>query len=233
MIALLALPWVRKVLEAALILGAISAIAYSLYEKGVNAGQRAEATSQVQTTKAEFERIESTVQQQLSAQGAAVEQYRQLVVTLIEKAGNSGRQAQAAATAGTADQKKLAAVTDSQIQQDLEAKLGGPLSSPAILRLDDSIVTDYPHVKAQADALVAQVTSLTGAIEGKDKQIVATEGQRDAAITAYNGLVPLYAVAYNAAVKRHRRWVCLWLCQTKALAIPAPVSIRSRQPLQP
>jgi hypothetical protein len=51
--------------------------------------------------------------------------------------------------------------------------------------------------------------------------------ERDAAISAFNQVLPLYTQAYNAAIERHRRWYCLWLCKPKHtidLPVPAPLA---------
>jgi hypothetical protein len=227
MLELLSIAWVRKGIEVALIVAAIAGGLYALYRKGEDAGKATEASSQVQASKAELERVESTFQQQLTAQAATVDQERAIVASLLAQFGKLGSQAQAAAAAGAAAKQQLATVPDNQIQQDLEAKLGGPLTSPAILRLDDSIVTDYPHVKEQLTAVVGQVTALQGAQEAQAKELVAVEAQRDAGITAYNEMLPLYAQAYNAAVPRRRHFWCLWICRSKPLALPAPATLKA------
>jgi len=221
-ISLLALPWVRKCLEALLILGAIAAVVYAVYDKGLHAGQHQEASNEVQSSKSQFDRLESTFTQQLSAANAAADKYHDLVGILLQQAQQSAAKAQASATQAQLDTQKLAAVPDPEIQKDLETKLGGPLSSPAILRLDDSMVTDYPHIKEQADSLAAQVSALQSAGAAKDQELTATEKQRDAAQDAYNGLLPLYVQAYNAAAVRHRHFSCLWLCRSKPLSAPKP-----------
>jgi Tfp pilus assembly protein PilE len=82
---LLALLWVRKCLEGALILAALAAIAYALYDRGVHAEQRAEASSQVQASKTEFDRIESTFAQQLSDASATADKYHDLVAVLLQE----------------------------------------------------------------------------------------------------------------------------------------------------
>ncbi len=227
MFALLALPWVRKCLEGALVLAAIAAIAYALYDKGVHAGQRAEASSQVQAQKTEFDRIESTFAQQLSAANTTADKYRDLVGVLLQQAQKSASTAQVASAAGTADKEKLAALPDPQIQQDLETKLGGPLTSPATLRLDDSMVTDYPHIKTQVDALTDQVAALQSATNAKDGELAATVKERDNAVQAHNALLPLYVQAYNAATVRHRHFWCLWMCKSKALKLPRPIALQN------
>ena len=226
MFTLLALPWVRKCLEGALVLAALAAIAYALYDRGVHAEQRAEASSQVQASKTEFDRIESTFAQQLSAASATADKYHDLVAVLLQQAQQSASKAQEASVAGVADKEKLAAVPDSQLQQDLEGKLGGPLTSPAILRLDDSMVTDYPHIKTQLDALSGQVTALQSAENTKDQELAATAKERDSALQAHNQILPLYAQAYNAAIVRHRHFWCLWICKSRPLSLPKPVELQ-------
>ena len=61
----------------------------------------------------------------------------------------------------------VAQLPPAAVQGDLEAKLGGPLSSPDILRKDDTIVTDYPIVEkelvVQSDSIInldSQVVTL-------------------------------------------------------------------------
>ena len=226
MFELLSIAWVRKALEVGLVVVAIAGGLYAIYRKGLDAGHAAEASSQVQASKAELQRVESTFQQQLTAQSATVDQERALVTSLLAQVGKASGQAQAAAAAGTAAKQQLATIPDNQVQQDLEAKLGGPLTSPAILRLDDSIVTEWPHLKDQQAATVAQVTALQGEADAQNKELTAVEAQRDAGITAYDALLPLYTQAYNAAVPRRRHAWCLWICRSKPLALPAPATLK-------
>ena len=230
MFALLALPWVRKCLEALLVFGAIAAIAYAIYDRGLHAGQRAEASSQVAAEKSQFETLQSAFAQQLSAANATADKYHDLVAVLLQQAQRSADQARASAIQASAESEKVAALTDTDIQQDLETKLGGPLSSPAILRRDDAMITDYPHLKDQAQALAAQVTSLQSADAAKDQELAVTSTERDSALGAYDGLLPLYVQAYNAAVTRHRHAWCLWLCRSKPLSLPKPPSLEPARP---
>lgn len=225
MFELLGIPWVRKAAELLLVLVAIAGALYALYRKGEDRGKASEAAAQVEASKAELQRVETTFQQELTAQSATVDQQRALVASLLAQVSKASSQAQAAAAAGTAAQQKLEAVPDSQIQQDLEAKLGGPLTSPGILRLDDQIVTEVPSQKAQLDAVVAQVSGLQGEADAQQKEIGAVSAQRDAGITAYNALLPLYTQAYNAAVPRRRLARCLWICRSKPLKLPAPATL--------
>ena len=73
--------------------------------------------------------------------------------------------------------------------------------------------------------MTAQVAALQSADAAKDQELAATSKERDAALDAYNGLLPLYTQAYNAAAVRHRHPWCLWICKSKPLSLPKPVSL--------
>src|SRR5579862_3022594 len=92
-ISLLALPWVRKCLEALLLLGAIAAVVYAVYDKGLHAGQHQEASNEVQSSKSQFDRLESTFTQQLSAANATADKYHDLVGILLQQAQQSAAKA--------------------------------------------------------------------------------------------------------------------------------------------
>jgi Tfp pilus assembly protein PilE len=205
---------------------AITAIAYGLYDKGIHAGQRAEASSQVQASKTEFERIETTFNAQLSAANTAADKYQQMVSALVQQAQQSAGKAQAAVAAETVDNQKLAAVPDPEIQKDLETKLGGPLTSPAILRLDDSMVTDYPSLKAEAESLASEVGTQQTERTAEEQELAAVSKERDSAVEAHDEIIPLYAQAYNAAVVSHRHFWCLWICKSKPLTLAKPDTLR-------
>ena len=87
-------------------------------------GHAAEASAQVQASKAQLDQINSTFQQQLMAQNVTVNQERAIVATLLTQVTKAAGQAQAAVTAGAAATAQVAAVPDTDIQKDLEGKLG-------------------------------------------------------------------------------------------------------------
>src|SRR5208282_2561138 len=95
----------------------------------------------------------------------------------------------------------------SAVQGDLEVKLGGTLTDPAILRKDDQIVTDYPLVLKQIDVLNTKVDGLDSKVTELGVKEQAVEQQRDAAIQFGNSIVPLYAKAWNAAQVRHSKFI--------------------------
>jgi hypothetical protein len=98
MFALLALPWVRKCLEGTLVLAAVAAVACALYDRGVQAGQRAEASSEVHASKTDLDRIQSSFAQQLRSANTAADKYHDMVVVLLQQARQSASKAQAAFT---------------------------------------------------------------------------------------------------------------------------------------
>lgn len=224
--ALFALPIVRKIAAALLVLAAIGAVLFSVYHAGEHEGARSEAGKETEAGRAQFEQISKTFEQQLAAGQQREQQMSQLAQRFADIASQASARVQNARDASATDASKVHALPDTAVKADLEAKAGGPLEDPAVLRHVDQVVTDYPHkvdeAKASSDELAA-VSSRVDAIQG---QLGAAQAERDAAIGAFNGLVPLYAQAYAAAVSGHRRWYCLFVCKTKnGLNLPEPASL--------
>jgi hypothetical protein len=224
--ALFALPIVRKIAAAALVLAAICAIAFSIYHAGEHAGARGEAVKETEANRAQFEQAVTTLQAALTAGQQREAQLADLAVKFADVAAQASSRVENARQASAADAGKVHALPDSAVKADLETKAGGPLENPAVLRHVDELVTDYPHqldiVKAQADGLAA----LNSSLATSQSQTRNAEGERDSAIAAFNGLVPLYAQAYNAAIEGHRKWYCLFLCKPKrTLKLPAPATL--------
>ena len=115
--------------------------------------------------------------------------------------------------------------------------LSNSVNSPAALRAIDARLSDCQHLSEQTAALTQQVAALTARGAARDAQLTATASERDAALDAYNQLVPLYAQAFRAATQRRRRWFCLFLCSTgPRLTLPPPLTLRpalSPPPHQP
>jgi len=115
--------------------------------------------------------------------------------------------------------------------------LSNSVNSPAALRAIDARLSDCEHLSEQTAALTQQVAALSARDAARDAQLAATASERDAALDAYNQLVPLYAQAFRAATQRRRRWFCLFLCSTgPRLTLPPPLTLRpalSPPPHQP
>ena len=112
------------------------------------------------------------------------------------------------------------------MKADLELKAGGPLENPAILRHVDDVVTDYPHKIEEAKAAEEGLAAVNSRLDALKESMTNMAGERDAALSAFNQLVPLYTQAYNAAIVGHRRWYCAFLCKPKNTThLPDPISV--------
>jgi hypothetical protein len=224
--AWLAIPWVRKLGEVLLLILALVAVVHFIYHRGVQAGAQGEAGRQVETNRVQFEQIRTSLQQQLDEGRARETELKQMAMHYADLAVQANAAGQAARQAAVVDAGKVHALPDTAIKADLEVKLGGPLENPAILRKADEVVTDYPHQIEIANACALEVKAMTSGLETCKAQTVNARSERDAALSAYNQLVPIYAQAYNAAIQGHRKWYCLWLCKKKSiLNLPAPASL--------
>lgn len=222
----LAIPWVRKLGEVVLLLAALGAVVHWIYHKGRESGAQDEAGKEVEASRVQFEQIRTQLQQQLDAGRAREEQLSQMATNFANLATQASIRVQDAQRASVADAGKIQALPDSAVQKDLEARLGGPLSSPVVLRQADAIVTDYPHKVDEAKALAGELDATKSSLDTSKAQTVNAQAERDSAIAAYNGLVPLYSQAYNAAIQGHRKWYCLWLCKPKrVLQLPNPATL--------
>src|SRR5271170_4614604 len=83
-------------------------------------------------------------------------------------------------------QGQVNALPDAALQADLEAKLGGPLSSSVTLRKADDIVTDYPLVLQSMTVLNGKVDNLSGQVAQLNISVGAVTTQRDTAIAYGN-----------------------------------------------
>lgn len=224
--AWLAIPWVRKIGEVVLLLAALGAVVHWIYHAGRTAGVQDEAGKQTETNHAQFEQIRTQFQQQLDAGRAREEQLSLMATKFADLAAAASTRVQTAQAQSTFDAGKVQALPDSAVKSDLEVKLGGPLENPAVLRKADGIITDYPHKVDEAKAEADQVTAMKSSLDNANSQTANAAQERDAAVSAFNQVLPLYAQAYNAAIEGHRRWYCLWLCKPKrTIALPAPASL--------
>lgn len=231
--AWLAIPWVRKIGEVALLLAALGAVIHFIYHKGKTDGAQEESGKETEASHAQFEQIRQTLQQQLDAGRAREEQLSSMATRFADLAAQASIRVQSAQQASVADSGKVQGLPDSALKADLEIKLGGPLEDSAVLRKADSIVTDYPHKVDELQARASEVDATKSALTTAQQQKANSETERDSAISAYNQVVPLYTQAYNAAIEGHRRWYCLWLCKPKrTLLLPVPASLTLRSSKQ-
>ena len=226
MFTFLAIPLVRKIGGAALVLLALSSVAFAIYHAGVHTGAQAEAGRQAETNKIQFDQIQRTLAERLAADREEKEGLRQMMLKFADLAAQASTRQQAAQQASVVDKQKVENLSDSAIKGDLEMKLGGLLENPFILRKADEIVTDYPHKLDELKGAKDEVAATIGKLETAQKQTANAEKDRDAVLDAYNQVLPLYTQAYNAAIQGHRKWYCLWLCKKKKkIGLPEPVTL--------
>lgn len=231
-LSLLAIPAVRKLAEALVVLAALAAVLYSIYHAGAHAGAAAEASHQVAAGQSVFERIESSTRQRLDAADAHERELAALVERLSAEATVASTRAAAAESAAASDRSRIAALSDAAIKSDLQRQLGLPqspaasLDTPATLRTLDARLADCSHLADKSSALEQQVAALNATCAARDAQLTTVAAERDSALDAYNQLVPLYTQAFNAATHRRRRWFCLFVCRTGPhLALPTPITL--------
>jgi hypothetical protein len=224
--ALFALPIVRQIGGALLIVAAIGSIAFAIYHAGTHAGAAAEAGKEVEAATKQFELIRSNLQAQLDAGKARedrltalAEQYASLVVA-------ANQRIQTAQTASTKDAAKVQAIPDTGLRADVELKLGGSLDHPETMRKADEIITDYPHKLEEISGLNDKVAAEQNSLDTANQQAANAQSERDAALGAFNQILPLYTQARNAAIQGHRKWYCLFLCKKKnMLNLPEPATL--------
>lgn len=241
-LSLLPIPIVRKLAGALLVLAALAAVVYAIYHAGAHAGAATEASQQVAATQSAFERIESSTRQRLDAADARARELAGLVERLSTQASAASTRAVAAESAAAADRSRIAALSDAAIKSDLQRQLGLPqkpaasLDDSATLRTLDARLSDCAHLADKTSALEQQVAALAAGSAARDSQLAELAIERDSALDAYNQLVPLYAQAFSAATKRHRRWFCLFVCRTGPhITIPNPITLAAppRHPQAP
>ena len=224
--ALFMLPWVRKLAGVLLALAALAAVIFAIYHAGLHAGAQAEAGKQVEAGHQQFDQLQKSFTEERAAGRAREEQLGQLAVKFADLATAAASRVDTARRMSIADTAKVQALPDSAVKADLEAKAGGPLEDPRILRHVDDVVTDYPHKVEEANAAGDEISAVNSRFETATSQLANMTAERDSAIRAFNQLLPLYTQAYNAAIVGHRRWFCLFLCKRKnTMALPTPASL--------
>lgn len=232
--ALLALPVVRKIGGAILIVAALGAIAYAVYHAGKHAGEASEAGREAETNKMQFDRIDASLKTTLATNATHEQQLVDLVKSFAASITAARSTQQQAQVASKNDLSTVMALPDATVKGDLEKKLGGPLESTETLRHADAVVTDYPHKLEELAGAREEIAADEATIDATRQQLDTVKLDRVATLTAYNSLVPLYAQAYGAAVQGHRKWWCLWVCsRKKTFGLPEPASLTLAPVVQP
>jgi hypothetical protein len=113
----------------------------------------------------------------LAQQTLVVQQQKDQVLAqqnaaLIAQVAQLSAQVASIKTQRVTAQSVVAKLPDNQLQTDIEAKMGGSLSSPIVLRKIDDQITDYPLVLKQVDAQQAQIVAAQQLQVGLSDQIL-------------------------------------------------------------
>lgn len=207
-----------KLIAAGVVVIVLAGIAFSIYNKGKDVGRVEGAADQLQSDRQQFEQDRKQFLDTLATYKAKDEAAQQLIHA---QDSQLAMLRSARASARTAVDK----LADAELGKDIHQKLGNPptddpLTAAELRRLDVTL-TDYPNVVAQNELLNKKIDAL-------GQRVDALEHQRDAAVEAYNKLVPLYAKAYNAAQKKHSKFVKIitfGLVKDRKIDLPAPVTL--------
>ena len=217
-----------KVLIGLLVMTAVLSGFFWYGSQREKAGYSAGSRTQLETDKQEFAVVQKQYQEALTKAQATIDSSNVKLAALDIQLSTLKAQLDVLASQRQQGQQSVNKLPDSAVQGDLEVKLGGSLSDPAILRKDDQIVTDYPLVLKQIDVLSSKVEDLDSKVTELGVKEQAVEQQRDAAIDFGNKLVPLYIKAYNAAQVHHSKLIkiiTLGLVRDRHLDLPAPASL--------
>ena len=221
-----ALPWVRKLSELALLIAAIAATCFHIYHAGQRDGAQEEAGKETEAGRQQFAQIQKSLEDRIGEGHARETELAQIAERNADLAAAAESRIDTARHMSDIDAAKIKALPDSAVKADLELKAGGPIENPAVLRHVDDVVTDYPHKVEEAKAAADAIAAVNGRVDALSDAIANMTLERDAALNAFNQLVPLYTQAYNAAIVGHRRWYCAFLCKPKnTLRLPDPVTL--------
>lgn len=203
----------REVLVVVLLM-LISAFLVHIHEAGIRAGEAKAQLSQLETDKTQA--LGAIV-----ATNIVMKQQSDLIAAQNLQLQASQQQLLGLKSQQLLSSRTVAALAPSAIQSDLEAKAGGPLSNPEILRKIDDSYTQLPIIAAQLQNVAGQVATLTG-------EVTAVEKQRDSLDSELAVILPAYQRAYDAAQKKHSLFVkifTLGLVHDRKLNLPTPQSL--------
>ncbi len=215
-----------------LVLALITALGIGVYAYGEHKaadGYHSGSVAQLSVDQDQFKQVTTSYQSKLDSEQQQLDASTQQIALLQTSLKTLSAQYASLAAQRQQSQSQVNALPDAALQADLEAKLGGPLSSSTTLRKADSIVTDYPLVLQQVTVLNNKVDNLSGQVSALNTSVTAVTAQRDAAIAYGNTVTGYYVKAYNAAQVHHSKLVqilTLGIVHNKHLDLPAPTTLK-------
>lgn len=212
------------VLAAALGIGV-----YAYGEHKASDGYHAGTVAQLSVDQEQFKQVTTQYQSKLDSAQQQLDASTQQIALLQTGLKTLSAQYASLAAQRQQSQSQVNALPDAALQADLEAKLGGPLSSSVTLRKADDIVTDYPLVLQSVTVLSSKVDNLTSQVGQLQSSVTDVETQRDAAITYGNTVTGYYVKAYNAAQTHHSKLVqilTLGIVHNHHIDLPAPTTLK-------
>jgi chromosome segregation ATPase len=199
-------PLGRKLAAAIAVIALLIAAYFYIYNKGHEAGRVAGAREQLEQDRQQFE----SDRQEFLATLQKYQERDDAAKAVIQAKDSELLALRARRTEAKAAVDRL---SDVQVASEVSAS-----DQRELLR----IAADYPLVLKQNDELGGKIAAL-------EQRVAAIEGQRDAAVAAYDKLVPLYTKAYNAAQTHHSLFVkiiSLGFVRDRKLDLPSPVSLQ-------
>jgi len=192
------------------------------------AGYQHGSVAQLETDKQQFEQVSKKYQDALTKQQSVIDSSDAKIKALDSQLQTLQIQFIALASQRKQGQDTVGKLPDSAVQGDLETKVGGGLTEPAILRKADQIITDYPLVLKQVDLLSSKVDELDSKVTALGEKTQALTNQRDTAIQFGDTVTGYYVKAYNAAQIHHSKFIkiiTLGLVRDRHLDLPAPATL--------
>lgn len=195
----------RKLLGGAVALSLLLGASLYIYNKGKAAGNADGQRAQLETDRQQFEQDRKQFLDQLA-------QYRAENDRLNQKLSAQDTAIQTIQTDRAAIRKAVSQLTPPQVNAELSA-----IDPKELLQM----VRDYPKLSDELKATQDKVSTLEAKVENEQKRA-------DAAMEAYNKLLPLYVKAYGAAQKHHSKFVkiiTLGLVRDRKIDLPDPVTL--------
>ena len=215
-----------------LVLVLIAALGIGVYAYGEHKaaeGYHSGSVAQLSVDQEQFKQVTTSYQSKLDSAQQQLDASTQQIALLQTGLKTLSAQYASLAAQRQQSQSQVNALPDAALQADLEAKLGGPLSSSVTLRKADDIVTDYPLVLQSITVLNSKVDNLAGQVSALNDSVKDVTTQRDAAIAYGNTVTGYYVKAYNAAQVHHSKFlkiITFGLVRDKHMDLPAPTTLK-------